>query len=350
MILTEAAGHYNQFKRKKDAKIDDQQLLYMENMYAIRLIPTGLYTTKQGENMPNLILNALVDTLNIKAKVPHTLVIMINDHRFWNNTDLLTFQMERLIKKFVREIRRIVEDRNLSLPPRAVNWDYPRIFFTKPLPLPNNMIKPYPKGFKANRRKYNKILQREEIDNNYKSINLPEFTCENENKLFTLDGLITPKGYRVLWTTISDAIHKADNQHRINMNKVTAKHLSAQISLTKQEIRDGINIDEEGISYLDSPPAPAPPHHKAATKRALINEFDSASAKPEKKRPPPPSPPESTISEYFTAHGFIPNRLFQCHNQGYHHKPGFAGGCYHHKPQRKHRNGKKNWRNINFLQ
>lgn len=82
-LLTEAAGHYNIFKRKKGDKKDstsDSHILYMESMYAIRLIPSGIYTAQQAHNMPNLLLNSLVDTLNVKAKVPHTLVIIINDH------------------------------------------------------------------------------------------------------------------------------------------------------------------------------------------------------------------------------------------------------------------------------
>lgn len=151
-LLKEAAGHYSYFKKKKgEQKSADLQPLYMESMYAIRMVMSGIYTAKQAKNIPSIILNSLEDTLNVKAKVPHTLVILINNSRFWNDADLLQYQMDRILKRFFKEIARIIEDRNLSLPPRAVNWDYPRIFITKALPLPNNMSKPYPKGFKANR-------------------------------------------------------------------------------------------------------------------------------------------------------------------------------------------------------
>lgn len=344
-ILTEAAGHYNFFKKKKDltsAQAMTQQL-YMENMYAIRLIPPGVYTSNQAKNIPNVILNDLVDTLNVKAKVPHTVVIMINDHRFWNDTNLLTYQMERIINRFIREIRRIVEARNNSLPPRAVNWEYPRIFVTKALPMPNNM-QSYPKGFKANRRRYNKLLLRGEEQNDYQSINLPEFTSENENGLFTFDGRITQKGYRSLWVTISDAIHKSDNQTRINMNKAKAKQLSTQINLTSAELKGAIDDDLSDVEYLGKDDGlhqdnnqRSHQHHHKPIKRALIDEFDSTEPKLAKASCEQSSP-SSTISEYYT----IKNRpVFDQHKKGnfYRNNLQFKG--------KQKRNNKNNWRRLN---
>lgn len=279
-LLTEAAGHYNFFKKRKDLSLPtSQQQLYMETMYAIRLISPGIYTAKQAKNVPNIILNHLVDTLNVKAKVPHTLIIMINDYRFWNDSNLLASQMERIIARFIKEIRRIAEARNNSLPPRAVNWNYPRIFITKALPLPNNMCKPYPKGFKANRRKFNKLLLRGEQENAYKTINLPDFTCENENNLFHKDGSITKAGYRAVWLSVSDAIHKADNQDRINMNKAKAKQISSQIILTNDELKNEQNDgDISDIESLDDDTAFIP-RKPSTAKRALIDEFDAVTQK-----------------------------------------------------------------------
>lgn len=40
-------------------------------------------------NVPKLILEGLVETLNQNAKIPHTLIVVINDKSFWNNKDLL---------------------------------------------------------------------------------------------------------------------------------------------------------------------------------------------------------------------------------------------------------------------
>lgn len=301
-LLTEAVGHYNTLKKKKEAKSTEQQALYMDSMYAIRLVPSGIYTQKQAKNMPSIILNSLVDTLNIKAKVPHTLVIIINDPRFWNDKDLLTFQIERVIQRFIKEICRIVEARNLSLPPRAVNWDYPRIFITRALPLPNHMTKQYPKGFKPNRRKYNRSLQRGEMHYNYTTINLSEFTSENNNKLFAPDGSITHKGFISFWTTISNAIHKADNQDRINLNKAKAKQLGAQISLTTAELKTNEDQDlaMSDIEILsDEDEQSNSTQHKNPTKRALLDDFTKCDN--QKFNNGNHHSPASTISEYFTA-------------------------------------------------
>lgn len=315
-LLTNAAGHYNTFKRRQgDPKASlelQQDSLYIENMYAIRIVPLGLYTTKQAQNLPNILLNALVDTLNIKAKVPHTLIVIINDHKFWNNHDLLEHQMERIIKRFIKEIRRIAEARNLSLPARAVNWDYPRIFITKALPLPNNMSKTYPKGFKPNRRRYNRLLQRGEHYSNYRAINLSDFTCENSNNFFNEDGSITPDGYKNFWITISDAVHKADNANRITLNKLRAKQLAAQITVTSKEMRD-IHADDtisdiEMLQDTSDSDQNKPLHKQDKAKRprrALLGDFNQSS-----------DSPASTISEYFTLqHNSKSERI-----QGHRHK------------------------------
>lgn len=338
-LLNEAAGHYNFFKRKKgEPKTADTPLLYMENMYAIRMVPSGLYTAKQAENIPNIILNSLVDTLNVKAKVPHTLVIVINDSRFWNNGDLLTYQMERILRRFFKEIRRIIEARNLSLPPKAVNWDYPRLFITKALPLPNNMTKQYPKGFKPHRRRYNKLIQRGESEDNYRAINFNDFTSENDNKLFTPDGAVTTKGFHSFWATISDAIHKADNQDRIELNKARAKQLAPLMTYsTDQSASTAVSEDNP----------------TKQVKRALLQEFNSSE---EYKRPKNRcESPGSDISEYFThTH---PNTVYD--NQSAHRKPdNRVPGFFHHKPtyykQNNHFVGKRkgknknNWRNKQY--
>lgn len=343
-LLNDASGQYNQFKRKGDD--NPHQPLYIEKMYAIKMIPAGMYTSQQAKNMPNILLNTLVDTLNLKAKVPHSLVILINDYRFWNNTDLLTYQMERLLHRFFKEIRRIIEDRNLSLPPRAVNWDYPRIFITKALPLPNNMTKPYPKGFKPNRRKYNRIILRNEDELNYRSINLAEFTSENSNKLFAPDGSITKAGFTMLWTSISDAIHKADNQDRILINKIRAKKLSAQMSTQHDEV-DAKTIYSSDPDDRES--NASPPKRKKA-KRALIKEFNNREDHRVVSRDPEDSP-QSVMSEYFTTN----NRQRQRHEQTnqsishtpkkHHHNP--TARSFHFNRNRKH---KTNWRNKPWWQ
>lgn len=352
-LLTGASGHYTQFKRKKGDVKDRtatclDQTLYMETMYVTKMVPTGMYTAQQAKNMPNIILNNLVDTMNLKAKVPHSMIIIINDHRFWNNTDLLTYQMERIITRFFKEIRRIVEARNLSLPPRAVNWDYPRLFITRALPLPNNMTKPYPKGFKANRRRYNRILTRGETNLNYRSINLADFTCENQNNLFAPDGSLTQDGFRSLWRSISDAVHKADNQDRILLNKARAKQLAAQIPVTSSEAKaittsqnvsdisdieslDGEVMESTQITYKSKP-----------TKRSLVTDFNRPTQQYTNNQID--DSPTSQVSEYFTVQHRKP-----WGNQPHHRTPNKArriifGGYNNKEPRPKKKNNKSTWR------
>lgn len=347
-LLTEAAGHYGVFKKKKgesQQKLEENHL-YIETMYAIQCISTGIYTVHQATNMPNLLLNVLVDTLNAKAKIPHTLVIVLNDHKFWNQSfDLLQFQMERIITKFIKEIQKIVEARNWSLPPKAVNWDYPRIFITKVLPLPNGMECPYPKGFKTNCRKFNKLLLRGEVPNKYFTINMAAFTCENDNNLFNKKGGLTDKGFREFWVAIRDAIHKSDNARRIKENKMKAKMIAKQITLNNGDVNQ-YNDKSDGnlsdIEALESETTHNTAHHskpadspKSKPKRSLINAFNASEQHLPRYQSHSPAP--SDLSEYYTAAGnFRHSNLndTQLTNLSFHHKPYRGRGrgrSFHHK-------------------
>lgn len=314
-------------------------------MYAIRLVSSGVYTAKQAKNIPNIILNSLVDTLNVKAKVPHTLVLLINDSRFWNNTDILEYQMERLLMKFIKEIRRIIEARNLSLPPRAVNWDYPRIFITRALPLPNNMTKPYPKGFKGNRKTYNQLIQKGELVHNYRSIHFAEFTSDNANHFFAPDGTITRLGHLNIWATVSDAINKADNQDRIRQNKAKAKQLAMQVSITQSELQqidhdvlddttdsDVELLDDNKQQFEHHDEARVPDNYrKRPIKRALLTEFNKLDSKIYSG-----DLPTNTHSNKSSTQGNHPRH----HNIGY---PPRGGG--HHRGGRGKHFHKVGWRN-----
>lgn len=353
-LLTDAAGYYSHFKRKKcdgreGAAAGQDQILYMESMYSTKMVPTGIYTAHQAKNMPNIILNNLVDTLNIKAKVPHSIVIVINDHRFWNNTDLLTYQMDRIVNRFFKEIRRIVEARNLSLPPRAVNWDYPRLFITRALPLPNNMSKPYPKGFKANRRRYNRVLTRSECDLNYRSINLAEFTCDNLNGLFSHDGSLTQAGYKSFWMSISDAVHKADNSDHILMNKIRAKQIASQISLTSSDVQNAATnrntSDISDVETMDNTstqgPSPQNKQNEKSAKRKLLKEFNKQRPRSQDNKNSPMSE-SSEISEYFTSH-----HRTSWSNHTNHHNPKNPGRIVYglnKEGRQKKKINKSNWR------
>lgn len=300
-LLTEASGHYSSIFMKKKGKHKSEDQLHIETMYALKCIPTGMYTAEQAKNMPKVLLDVLVEALNSHAKIPHTLIIVMNNHNFWNqSSDLLHFQMERIITKFIKEIRKIVELRNWSLPIKAVNWEYPRIFITKPLPMPNK-LEHYPKGFRPNRRRFNKLLLRGEATNRYKSINLAQFMCENENKLFDKKGRATEVGYKEFWIAVSDAVHKSDNNNRITNNKLKAKTLASQITLNQAELHEDNNSTYSDIETCTQPENTIQackrilPRNKPISKRSLLQDFNNCDQEPCH------SPALSTISEYFTS-------------------------------------------------
>lgn len=228
-ILMQAGGHYEKIKKELKEQTTDESTdnrLYMDKHYAVRIVSPGMYN---HANVPSLILNSLVETLNLYAKIPHTMVMVINDRRFWNNKVLLAKEMAWIIKKFWKEFNKIIDARKYALDTKAVNWDYPRVFLTRPLPLPSNLsTQDYPTGFRSNRRKYNRILDKVSSSTNGKLhiMNLASFTSQNKNKLFNLDGSVSEKGYEQFWIEISDAIQKDDDQVRIMMNKLRAKQLA----------------------------------------------------------------------------------------------------------------------------
>lgn len=99
--------------------------------------------------------------------------------------------------------------------------------------------------------------------------------------------------------TISDAIHKADNQDRINFNKLKAKQLSLQISFTTQDLQSVCDDGDDSMSDIETVKDGDELKRrkwKQPTKRALVPDFNASTSKQTTK----PSSPVSTISEYYT--------------------------------------------------
>lgn len=228
-LLNNAAGLYQQFKPKPGENLDKTQL-YMENKYAVKRLSSGTYQAPKDKpcNVPSLILNSFVTALNdpINLKIPDIIVILWNDYQFWNDTVILKEQTGKILHKFFKELKKIVDIRNFALPEKAVNWDNPRIFVNKPLPLPNNMSTKYPPNYKSNRRRFVKLLQKGSVKDGYTLINFEEFTCENKNNFFKHNGSITEDGLTYIWTVISDSIQHNDKQMDVAARKAKAKQLA----------------------------------------------------------------------------------------------------------------------------
>lgn len=229
-LLREASGHYEKYKKTlKEQKIGTQDnRLYIDKHYAVKIISPGMYI---HGNTPVVILDGLVETLNHNPKIPHTIILMVNDRKFWNNKEILDAHMDRILQKFFKEFNKILDMRKYSLDEKAVNWDYPRLIVTRPLPLPSNLpAENYPTGFRSNRRKFNRILDKQKEDAKISIANFGSFTSQNKDKLFKDDGSISEKGYDQIWIDLSDTIHKDDEKWRILTNKFKAKQIAKELT------------------------------------------------------------------------------------------------------------------------
>lgn len=279
ILMTEAGGHYEKLKRKfREEKNDTaDNRLYIDRHYAVKLFTPGLYT---GNNVPLVVLDSLVEALNHNAKVPHTIVLAMNDRNFWNDKHILK-QMAWILRKFFKELHKILDLRKYALDDNAVNWDYPRLLVTQPLPLPCNLpTEHYPKGFRSNRRKFNKLLDKAIEHGKYSIVNLASFTSQNKDSLFDEEGNISEKGYEQFWIKISNAVQNNDTQMRIIANKIKPKKLAQDMEneLLLSDESDTENFDpskKEGRdhSHLDKPKKETKP--KAC--KSLKNSFDEAS-------------------------------------------------------------------------
>lgn len=266
--------------------------LYLDKHYAVKMITPGMYN---HNNVPLVVLDGLVETLNREPKLPHTMILILNDKGFWNNKDLLTFQMERILNKFFKEMHKIIDARKYALDDNAVNWDQPRILVTRPLPLPSNLLaENYPTGFRSNRRKFNKLLDNVKIDGKFTVINLNAFTSQNKEKLFNMDGSISEKGYDQIWVELSDCVQKEDEKQRIISNKVKAKQIAQELSV------ELMRSDDSDQDCMDSPTgkvasrAKQAPQTKTRSKgspvrRSLGPQFDVIQRQSGHERSPMPS-------------------------------------------------------------
>lgn len=247
-----AAGHYQKFKPKPGETIDETTL-YIERRYDLKRLPPGIYSYEKDKpfNAPALVLENFVDALNQPAnpKIPHTVVILWNDYRFWNDDILLQNHFGKILHKFFKELRKVVEIRNFALLEKAANWDNPRIFVSKPLPLPNGMAK-YPHNFKANRRKFLKLLHKSSKRDNFNLINFDQFSCENKNHFLNHDGSISDEGYNYLWLAISDKIQESDKKQETQKLRIKAKQLASTDTTSESPNHQSDEMD--GIWDIDS--------------------------------------------------------------------------------------------------
>lgn len=343
-LLREAAGHYQALKKELKSERGNNGLdnrIHIDKNYAVKIASPGMY---MGNNVLAIILDSLVDMLNANPKIPHTMIIVLNDKKFWNDKDLLSKQMDRLLTKFLKELHKILDLRKYALDEKAVDWDCPRLFLTRPLPLPNNLAKEsYPTGFRSNRRKFNKILDKSTKQGNYSIINLAGFTSQNKEKLFDLNGKISEKGLRQFWIEISSAIQLDDETQRIAANKLKAKKMAMTIQAelldeNDSDLSDTEKVSDKGDDENISKHQPEKRQCKLPSRRQLSKQFDSPRRRMEPGKSASPSQTETKRSHQVHHHHmprapgyFKPRRRYHQFNPFYpQHYPSFPQPRFFH--------------------
>lgn len=192
------------------------------------------------------------------------------------------------MEKFLKELHKIIDARKYALDNKAVNWDYPRFFITRPIPLPNNLPKElYPTGFRSNRRKFNKIIDKVKEEGKYNIINLAGFTSQNKDKLLRQDGSVSEKGYEQFWIELSDSIQKDDEKARTITNKLKAKQLSQamEVDLLLSDDSDS-ESHTSGILPLPEVNNKKEKQRQSPVRRSLTRKFDKVKRSSLKSRSP----------------------------------------------------------------
>lgn len=337
-LLIDAGGHYERVKkelkeRRSDSDITDNRL-YMDSNYAVKIVSPGLY---DHGNVPLVILDSLVETLNNNAKIPHTIILALNDKKFWNYKDLLAKEMAWILKKFLKEFHKIIDARKYALDASAVNWDQPRLFITRPLPLPANLSSAdYPTGFRSNRRKFNRLLDKARDSGRFTIMNLASFTSQNKNQFFKSDGSISEKGYEQFWIELSDAVQKDDEQVRMLLNKLKAKKLAKTME-AEHLLADDDSENEDIVATISGTKGKDKPRKieikkkaqaRSPVRRSLASAFNqAASGSGEHGRGQSSSPSQTSRPRSRFEHAASPNVHHKPPHK--HHHPGF------YKPRRR---------------
>lgn len=196
--MTFVAQHLEYWKEK--ARKDPHEAIYILRWFDVKAFPPNNIST----NAVEVILTTLIGVLNTRPKLPHTLVIMLGDIRFWCDAQALRFTMDTIIKSLVKEIKRIIEQRQRDLPVKAVGRD-PLIFFVKLNWKPEkaiDLVSAYPKK----RRTFNKLLDSIVRPRGGNTILLHEINEKFDENMFLNHGELSDKGFRQIWASLSDAL------------------------------------------------------------------------------------------------------------------------------------------------
>lgn len=178
--------------------------LYILRWYDVKAFPPNSSST----NAMEVIISTLVGALNNRPKLPHSLVIMLGDTKFWCNQQALQFTMDTLLINLLMEINKVIQTRQRDLPVKAVGKD-PVIFFVKLNWKPENAIDSVP-NYPKKRRTFNKLLDTIVKPREAFTIMLHEINERFDKDFFLGHGDLSQKGYRQIWVSLSEAIQDFD--------------------------------------------------------------------------------------------------------------------------------------------
>lgn len=198
-----AAQHLEYWKEK--ARRDLHKALHILRWYDVKaFIPQST-----SANAVEVILSTLVAGLNNRPKLPDVIIVMLGDVKFWCEPQALRFTMDTIIKSLLKELRQIIQARQKDLPVKANGKD-PTLFFVKLNWKPEKALDSvsfYPKK----RRTFNKLLDSIVRPRGCSTILLHEINGKLDQNLFLSHGELSERGYRQVWSSLSEAIHDFEN-------------------------------------------------------------------------------------------------------------------------------------------
>lgn len=196
--MTFIAQHLDYWKEQ--ARKDPHEALYILHRFDVKAFPSH----STSSNSVEVILSSLIGALNTRPKLPDLMVIMLGDTKFWCDNQTLKFTMDTVLKTLVKELKRIIEIRQRDLPVKALGSD-PRIFFVKLNWKPEKSLDSVPQ-YPMRRRTFNKLLDAIVRPRGANTILLHEINEKIDPDFFLGHGDLSPKGYRQLWASLSEAI------------------------------------------------------------------------------------------------------------------------------------------------
>lgn len=242
-FLNLAAQHLEYWKAL--ARRDPHEALYMLHWYNVKAVIPQSTTSNSAE----IITASLVAMLNNRPKLPHTLVMLLGDTKFWCEDNALKYCMDTILIGLLKEIKRIIALRQSDLPPKAVAQD-PLLYFIKLHWKPDNAVDSVPM-YPKKRRTFNKLLDTIMRPRGVHTISLNEITVKIDKNFFLNHGSLSELGLRQIWKSLSNALSDYDTygyQQLIDFELKTQNQKLAHHSSNDSDVGD-TNQEEDYFNF-----------------------------------------------------------------------------------------------------